>query len=102
MTTTIIRVPKQDVSELKGMIEEGLHIFGRAMSVAERMCEQGMMGERNYGAYGDRGGYGDRMGMREDYPMGERYMGMRDYPMYPETMGERRGRSVTTGRYVSY
>lgn len=98
--TTIIRVHKQDVSELKGMIEEGLHHFGKAMNIAQRLCESDMMGERSYGAYGDRG----YMGMREDYPMGERYMGERGGypPMYPEMMGERRGRSGMTGRYVSY
>ncbi len=75
------------------MIEQGLHIFGKCMNIAEQMCD-GEMGMRD--DYGMRGGYGDRMGMREDgyyppmYPMGDPYM------------GERRGRSGRTGRYVSY
>ncbi len=81
------------------MISEGLNIFGRAMSLAEQMCEDSEMGERGAG-YGDRGGYGqrdmdgpyrermdgmgERMSMRMD-GMGER-MGMRE-----ESMGERMG-----------
>lgn len=78
--------------ELKEMINEGLHLFGRAMSVAEQMCEEGEMGER----YGDR--YGSRMGMRE-----EPDMGMRDYPPYPmadpSMYGDRRN---SRGRYSRY
>ena len=77
----MIRVPRKQTEELKGMISDGLHIFGRAMSLAEQICEDAQMGERNM-----------------DYPYGDRYgdrMGMRDY------MGERRGRSSVTGRYMS-
>ena len=99
MATTIIRVSRQKTEELKGMISEGLNIFGRAMSLAEQMCEDSEMGERG-GGYDNRGGYGqrdmddpyrermdgmgERMGMRMD-GMGER-MGMRE-----ESMGERMG-----------
>lgn len=102
MSTVMIKVSKHKTEELKEMIEEGLRIFGRAMSVAEQMCEESEMGER----YGERYGYGERVGlrdsmggradMRDDY-MGER-MGMRDGGGY----GERRGRSASTGRYTSY
>lgn len=103
----MIRVPRQKTEELKGMIKEGLHIFGRAMSLAEDMCEDAEMGERG-GNYNMRGGdygmremdypYGDRMsmGMREGFDnMGERY-----YPQSP-MMGERQG-VRGTGRYSMY
>ena len=113
MATTIIRVPRQKTEELKGMISEGLHIFGRAMSLAEQMCEDSEMGERGGGySYSDRGGYGqrdmngpygermdgmgERMGMREE-SMGER-MGM---PQSPYEYSERRG-VRGTGRYSRY
>ena len=80
-------IPKKKALEMKELIEEGLHIFGRAMSMCEEMCEGGDLGERQgNGGYGERGGYG----MREDYPMGER----------GGYMGERRGRSASTGRYT--
>lgn len=102
MSMVMIRVPKDKTMELKGMISEGLHIFGRAMSLAEEMCEGAEMGERG-GYYGNRDmdyPYGDRMGMREDY------MGERHYPQYPimgerDYMGERRG-VRGTGRYSRY
>lgn len=96
----IVKVPKSEVMELKGMIEDGLHIFGRAMSLAEQMCEGEDMGER--GGYGMRdNNYGSRMGMREeDYdPYEEEMMSRGNYPRYGG-MGMRRGRSATTGRYM--
>lgn len=86
MSMMMIRVPKDKTMELKQMINEGLHIFGRAMTLAEEMCEGSEMGER--------------MGMRDyderhypQYPM----MGERDY----DYMGERRG-VRGTGRYSRY
>lgn len=92
MSMVMIRVPRQKTEELKGMINEGLHIFGRAMSLAEEMCEGSEMGER--------------MGMRDIEPP---YMGERHYPRYPMMgerdyepyMGERRG-VRGTGRYSRY
>lgn len=94
--TTIIRVPRAKQEELKGLISEGLHIFGRAMTLTEQMCEEGF-GERNMDYP-----YADRIGMREDYD----HMGMRDYPMSPygdrwEAYGDRRG-VRGTGRYSRY
>lgn len=87
MSMMMIRVPKDKTMELKQMISEGLHIFGRAMTLAEEMCEGSEMGER----------------MR-DYD----YMGERHYPQYPmmgerdyDYMGERRG-VRGTGRYSRY
>lgn len=93
MTAIIMR---NKAAELKGMIEQGLHIFGKCMNIAEQMCE-GEMGER--GSYGMRGmdyPYGDRYGMHEgyyppQYPMGERW----------EAYGDRRG-VPGTGRYSRY
>lgn len=90
----IVKVPKNQVDELKGMIEEGLHVFGRAMSIAEQMCDD-PMGERN--------DYGMRMGMRDDYdPMMDDEMATRGgYSRYGG-MGMRRGRSSVTGRYMRF
>ncbi len=75
--------------EMKNLVEEGLHAFGKVMALCQDMCEESEMGER--------GGYGNRYGERGD--MGER-MGMRDYPD-PYEMGERRG-VRGTGRYSRY
>ena len=89
MTAIIMRDKAQ---ELKGMIEEGLHIFGKCMNIAEQMCE---------GEMGERGGYYGHRDM--DYPYPDR-MGMRDYPQYPmhdSYMGERQG-VRGTGRYGMY
>lgn len=84
--TAIIRVPKQKTEELKSMIEEGLHVFGKVMNLCEQMCEESEMGER----MGMRGGYG----MREE-----------GYPEAPyaesEAYGDRRGMRGT-GRYSRY
>lgn len=93
MSTMIVKIPKNEVMELKEMIEEGLHTFGRAMSLAERMCEDGEMGERGYN-------YGTRMGMRDDYePMDDDMMMTRGgYSRYGG-MGMRRGRD-SMGRYT--
>lgn len=95
MSMMMIRVPKDKTMELKSMISEGLHIFGRAMSLAEEMCEASEMGERG-GYYGNRD---------MDYPYGDR-MGERHYPQYPmmserDFMGERQG-VRGTGRYSRY
>lgn len=65
----MIRFPKDKASELKQMINEGLHVFGRAMSIAEQMCSGADYGDR----YGDRyDGYGDRMPYDDEPYMGER------------------------------
>lgn len=80
----MIKFPKDKASELKQMINEGLHVFGRAMSIAEQMCE---------GAdYGDR--YGDRYEEHSHYP---------NRPPYDDEpyMGERRG-VRGTGRYSNF
>lgn len=87
MSMVMIKVPRQKTEELKGMIEQGLHMLGKAMNIAESMCEDDMMGER----------YGHRMGMRDEeyyppqYPMNERW----------EAYGDRQGMRGT-GRYSMY
>lgn len=76
---------KKKTGELKGLINEGLHVLGRAMSMCEELCEGSEYGERNMDYP-----YSDRMGMRDNY----------EYPEYPY-MGERRG-VRGTGRYSMY
>lgn len=89
MTTVVMM--KNKAKEMKSLVEEGLHAFGRVMSICEELCEDSEMGER--------GGYYGHRDM--DYPYGDR-MGMRDYSeMPPYEMGERRG-VRGTGRYSRY
>ena len=77
--------------EMKGLIEDGLHIFGKAMNIAQQMCEEGEMGERGYYGHKDMDyPYGDRMGMRAPH-----------YPMEPWEYGDRQG-VRGTGRYSMY
>ena len=76
-------IMQNKATEIKELVEQGLHIFGKVMNMCEQMCEEDDMGER--GGYGMReygSPYGDRMNMREGY-------------------GERRG-VRGTGRYSSY
>ena len=90
MSMIMIKVPRQKTEELKGMISEGLHIFGRAMSLAEEMCEGAEMGE--HGGY-----YGQRdMG----YPVPP-VPPVPQYPAYDPYMGMRRG-VRGTGMYSHY
>lgn len=100
MTVVMMR---DKASQMKELVEQGLHIFGKVMNMCEQMCDESEMGERGgrYGSYGQRDmdyPYGDRYGMREDYPMGEKH-----YPMSPmwDGYGERRG-VRGTGRYSRY
>lgn len=87
MTAIIMR---NKAREMKNLVEDGLHIFGKVMNMCSQMCEEDEMGERG-GYYGNRDmdyPYGDRMGMRE--------------PMMPEPWyGDRRG-VRGTGRYSMY
>lgn len=88
----MIKVQKQKAEDLKAMIDEGLHIFGRAMSLAEEMCNETEMSER-------RGNFN----YRDDeylYPMSERnfrHMDMREEDY--RRMDERRMRD-SRGRYM--
>ena len=86
----MIKISRQKAEDLKGMINEGLHIFGRAMSLAEDMCRESEIDER-------RGNY------RNDeylYPVDERnyrHMDMREEDY--RRMDERRMRD-SRGRYM--
>lgn len=73
MTAIIMREKSHELKEM----------LGKALDIAEQMCE---------GEMGERGGYGSRYGD----------MGMRDYPpVDPYEYGERRGMRGT-GRYSRY
>lgn len=92
MTTVVMM--RNKAKEMKSLVEEGLHAFGKVMTMCQDMCEESEMGERG-GYYGHRDydyPYGDRMGMREHMPQ---------YPMYDPYMGERQG-VRGTGRYSMY
>lgn len=108
----IIEITESKVSHLADTLSKVLHYGGEAMECIEEM-RQGRryehMGERGYGRGGRYGmrdeeeyerermdGY-DRMGERERYGMDGYGRDRWDEPY----MGERRGRSATTGRYVS-
>lgn len=95
----MVEISEDKVSNLSEHLEKGLRHIGKAMQCVDELCEESRMGERGgYGRYGNRGGYMgergdyDRMGMRNE----EEWEGYGDDPY----MGERRGRSSRTGRYV--
>lgn len=101
----IVEISESKVEHLADTVGKMLHYGGMAMHCIEEMrSEHGYMGERGgYGRYGMRepemarhDGY-DHMGERYDR-MGERHP--REWEDDPYMMGERRGRSMTTGRYI--
>lgn len=109
----IIEITEDKVTHLANTIGKMLHYGGKAMECIEEMREGShhagghmsyrhdddgydRMGERGYGRYGMR----DEDMRPDDYDhMGERYPRERWEEM-PPYMGERRGRSPYTGRYV--
>ena len=103
----IIEISESKVEHLAENAEKMLRYGGKLMQCIDELRQGSHMGERDYDGY-DRMGersYG-RYGMRdedmrpEDYDrMGERYPRER-WEECPPYMGERRGRSATTGRYV--
>lgn len=93
----LIEIEKKNAMELSENIEKALKYAGKAMQIAEEMCESGEMGMRrgyrnggNGGGGYNGGGYtGNRTGMRDDeWP---------EYDDYGYPMGMRRGRN---GRYM--
>lgn len=109
----IIEVTESKMEHLADTVGKMLHYGGKAMECIEDM-RQGSRHDRmgfrdddggDYDRMGERGyGRGGRMGMREDDwedddRMGERYPRER-WEEWPPYMGERRGRSRYTGRYV--
>jgi len=91
----MIEITESKASEMAEHAEKVLKHGGKLMQCIEELCEESRMGERGgYGRYGNRydggGRYGNRMGYRdEDWDDDEDFY-----------MGERRGRSARTGRYV--
>lgn len=95
----IVEISESKVEHLAETVGKMLHYGGMAMHCIEEMrSEHGRMGERS--GYG-RGGYSP-IGMREEeMPRHDGYdrMGER-WDEDPYIMGERRGRSAMTGRYI--
>lgn len=97
----IVEISESKVEHLADTVGKMLHYGGMAMHCIEEMrSEHGRYGERSYGRYGMR-----EDDMRDDDRMGERYDRMgerhpREWEDDPYMMGERRGRSATTGRYI--
>ncbi len=110
----IIEVTEDKVSHLADTIGKMLHYGGKAMECIEEMRHsEGHIGYREddggrvYDRIGERGyGREGRYGMREDERMYEDENRMDErYPRerweeYPPYIGERRGRSPYTGRYI--
>lgn len=103
----MIQIEEDSAMELKEHAQKALKHMGKIMERVEELCEESQMGERSgsYGnrgssRYGNRGGsgsggggsFGNRMGYREE----DEDWDEDDY----DRMGERRGRSSRTGRYV--
>lgn len=106
----VIEISDRKAEEMAEHAEKVLKHGGKLMQCIEELCGDSRFGER--GGYGNRYGersYG-RYGMREDDMrdddrMGERYDRMgerhpREWEDDPYMMGERRGRSMSTGRYI--
>ena len=107
----MIRITDHKAEEMAEHAKKILKHSGKLMQCIEELCdESSRFGERGgYDHMSERGGYGRSMGMRDhEMPhrdgydrMGERYdhMGER-WEDDPYMMGERRGRSASTGRYI--
>lgn len=104
---------EESVMDIKEHASKALKHMGKLMECVEELCEESQMGER--GGYGNRGGgYGNRYGNRDSYGggsssggsgggYGNRYGNREDEDWDDDgydRMGERRGRSSYTGRYV--
>lgn len=104
----MIQIEEDSAMELKEHAKKALKHMGKIMEQVEELCEESQMGERsgngNYGnrsSYGNRGGSGGSSGSgnygnRE----GDDDWNEEDEAIY-QRLGERRGRSSRTGRYVS-
>ena len=70
-------IKHEDAMDMKEHIKKSLYHAGRAMSIAEEMCEGGDMGYRYGDDMGYRGGgrgyMGHRMGYREEEPRYDEY-----------------------------
>jgi len=90
----IVEITDDKLSGLAENAEKMLRYGGKVMQCIDELSQDGHMGERGgYGRYGNRhdgGRYGNRYGMRDED----------EWEDEDEYMGERRGRSYRTGRYV--
>lgn len=96
----MIQIEETKMEKLSEHIENSLKHMGKAMQCVEEWMEEGGMGQREGGYYGNRGGYGMRSYVNRygGGSMGNRYgerggYGMRDEEEWEdyEEMGERRG-----------
>lgn len=109
----MIQIEEDSAMELKEHAQKALKHMGKLMERVEELCEEdGYMGERGGGSYGNRsgggrygnrggsggsgggGGYGNRYGNREDEDWDDE-----DEAIF-QRLGERRYRSRRTGRFV--
>lgn len=81
----MIEIEKKEAMELSEHIEKALKHAGKAMQIAEEMCESGEMGMRRGYRTGSGGGSYTTRGYRE-------YDDMDEYDDYGYPMGMRRGR----------
>lgn len=91
----IVEITEDKITDLSEHLEKGLRHIGKAMQCIDELSQESHMGERGgYGRYGNRhdggGRYGNRYGMRDED----------EWEDEDEYMGERRGRSARTGRYI--
>ena len=109
-------VIEESVMDIKEHASKALKHMGKLMECVEELCEESQMGERGgYGNRGGGGGYGNRYGNRDSYGggsysggsgggYGNRYGNREDEDWDDDDdydrMGERRGRSSRTGRYM--
>lgn len=94
----MIEIEEKKMDKLSEHIEQSLKHMGKAMQCVEEWVEEGSMGQRGGGGYGNRYG-GGSMGNR--YPMGGYGMREEEWDDDDEMMGERRGsrRRRSNGRY---
>lgn len=86
----MIEITEDKITDLSEHLEKGLRHIGKAMQCIDELSQESRMGERD--RYGNRGSrYGNRMGNRDEED---------EWEDEDEYMGERRGRSSRTGRYI--
>ncbi len=103
----IIEITESKMEHLAENAEKMLRYGGKVMQCIDELREESRHGGGHMGYRDDEGGYvrGGRYGMRDDDRdwdddrMAERYPRDR-WDEMPPYMGERRGRSMSTGRYV--
>lgn len=93
----MVEISESKIDKLAEHAEGAIRHVGKLMQCIEELSEDGHMGER--GGYERGGHYGNRHDGGSRY--GDRYDRGRDMDDWEDgDMGERRGRSSTTGRYM--